>query len=167
MKKRLKIPLLAVIILAVALPVGFAIGQSIEGEAESDQPPIDRRDPDPSTDAIEIGAALKAAQDSGDQEAIDAAAAATRDEWLSRLEDEERSAPEGASSEPDVPAGTYAYLNEAINDGQVEQCRALLSEGHPDDLCELIVLYGEGKIEAGPYTKAEAEAVLEQEGEIR
>lgn len=167
MKTRLKIPLLAVIALILLLTAGFAIAQAVDDPSESDQPRIDHVDADPSTDAIEIGDAYDRAVESGDQEAIDRAADAVRDEWLSRLEPEEREAAENSLSEVDVPAGTVAYLNDAINQGQVEQCEQMLDGGRPDELCELIVLYGEGKIEAGAYTKSEVEAVLREQGETR
>lgn len=167
MKRRLKIPLLAVVILAAALPAGFAIAQVVEGESEGDRPPITHNDPDPSTDAVEIGKAYKEAQASGDHEAIERAADAVRDEWFSRLGSEERAGAETAPPEADPPAGTYAYINESITDGQVAQCKIRLAQGHEDELCELIVLYGEGEIEAGPYTKAEVEIALTQKGENR
>lgn len=164
MKRRVKIPLLAVIVLAVALSSGFAVAQVIEGESESERPPIDRFDPDPSTNAREIGDALTEATRSGDQAAEERAAKAVRDELLSRLQPDEAAAMEDASPEPSVPADTYAYLNPAIDEGQVDQCRGWLEDGRDDELCELIVLHGEGKIEAGPYTQAEVEAILNEEG---
>lgn len=164
MKRSLKIPLLAVSILAVSLPAGFAVAQVVESGGEADRPPIDRRDPDPNTNAKEIGDAFNEAIESGDQAAMDRAADAVRDEFLSRLESDEAEIAENSSPEPKVPVGTYAYIDEAVNEGQVEQCRVLLDSGRPDDLCELIVLYGEGKIEAGPYTNAEANAVLDEAG---
>ncbi len=149
--------------MAVALPAGFAIAQ-IVNEPESEEPPITHVDPDPSTNAIEIGAAFNRAMESGDQAAIDQAADAVREEWFSRLGPEEKVGAETAPPEPDVPADTFAYLNPAINEVQISQCRRRIDEGHRDQLCGLILLFGEGKIEAGPYTKAEVEIILGQNG---
>lgn len=166
MKKRLKMPLFAFIILAVSLPTGFAIAQ-VADQPESEAPPLTHADPDPSTDAIEIGEAFKKARESGDPEAIQKAADAVRAEWFSRQGPEEKEGARTAPKEPDVPAGTYAYINDAINGVQITECRNRLAEGHDDELCELIVLYGEGRINAGPYTKDQVEAILNEKGETR
>lgn len=167
MKKRLKtIPLLAGIILAVSLPAGFAIAQ-VMNQPEGEEPPITHLDPDPSTDAIKIGDAFTKAMESGDQGAIDQAADAVREEWFSRLGPEEKVAAENSPPEPKVPAGTYAYINDAITPAQVEACRDRLDDDHDDQLCELIVLYGEGKIEAGPYTLEEVQVILSTERKTR
>jgi hypothetical protein len=166
-KKRLKsIPVIAVVSLALALPTGFAIAQ-IADQPEAEEPPITRVDPDPSTDAIEIGAAYNKAVESGNQDAIDQASKAVRDEWLSRLSPEERASAESGPPNPDVPADTFAYLSPAITDVQISQCQARLDEGHQDQLCELILLFGEGKVAAGPYTKAEVKGILGEKEEIR
>ena len=160
MEKRFKsVPFIAAVILAVSLPAGFAVAQ-ITSQPEAEQPPMDHLDPDPSTDALEIGAAFERAMESGDQAAIDRAADAVREEWLSRLGPEEKAGAENAPPEPEVPPGTYAYVNDAISASQVESCRDLLRQSRGDALCELIVLYGEGKIAAGPYTLDEVREIL-------
>lgn len=159
MRTRLKIPLLAATALILLLTAGFAIAQAID-QSESDEPPIDHADPDPGSDALEIGDAYTKAVESGDPEAIEKAARAVREEWFSRLGPDEKEGAEAASPEADVPADTYAFVNEAVTPIQVEQCRGRLDEGRPDPLCKLIVLYDEGQIEAGPYTEAEVDAIL-------
>jgi hypothetical protein len=166
MKTRLKIPLLALLLLVVSLIAGFAIAQGVDQETEIDEPPITHTDPDPSTDAIEIREAYDEAVDSGDPEAIEKAAEAVRGEFLSRLSPEEKAVVESAPPEADVPADTYAYLSPYIDDGLINQCSdRMAEERRPNELCELMILYGEGKIESGPYSKDEVKAILGDTGE--
>lgn len=166
MKGRWKIPLLGVIVLAFSLPAGFAFAQVVN-QPEDEEVLITHEDPDPSTDAVALMDALKDAQASGDARAIEQASEAVREEWFSRQGPEEKEAAEAATPEPQVLPGTFAYVNEAVTPTLVSQCRSRLDEHRRDVLCELIVLYGDGKISAGAYTKGEVNAILDQFGGSR
>lgn len=161
MKRSLKASLLAVIVLAVSLPAGFAIAQVVD-RSESDEPLPTHVDPDLSTDAVELNNAAIEAREAGDQAAYDKAIEAMHDEWLSRLSPEERQAAEASLPEPDVPDGTYAYVNETVTYDQVKGCRRLLEERGSEILCELIVLYDEDKIRSGAFTLEQATAAIEE-----
>lgn len=148
----------------VAFLAGLGTAKALDEKSEADDPPIARADPDPSSDSVRIGDAFTRAVESGDPEAIEEAAEAVRDEWLSRLGPEQREAAENSPPEAEVPPNTYAYISEHTTQPQAERCRRRLAEGHPDPLCELIVLHSKEEIEAGPYTKQQVLALLRPEG---
>lgn len=146
-----RVSLMVVIVLAASLPTGFALGQVVN-QPESEQPPITHLDPDPSTDPIVMREALEKAVEEGDRASIDKATSAIHDEWLSRLGDEERVAAEAASPQPEVPAGTVAYVSDAVTPEQAQHCREVVAERGKEALCELIILHDEGKLRTGAFT---------------
>lgn len=154
--------LLALLILALSLPAGFAIAQAVSSP-EAEGPPPTRIDPDPSTDAIAAREALEEAWKSGDPESIARAEEAVREEGLSRLSEDERKVAESAPPEPDVPQGTKAYVAPEASPEQVERCRSIVKERGQDQLCELIVLHAEGRARAGAYSAEEVEQALQAE----
>jgi hypothetical protein len=162
MKKRFMVPLFVVIAVAVSLPAGFAIADAVSG-GEAERPPITRTDPDPRTDPIAQREALEAAWESGDPAAEEKAANALREEMQSRMAPDERQESEAAPPEVDLPPSTYAYVSPAVTPFQIEQCREHLKVNGDDRLCQLIVMYGEGKARAGAYTLEQADQAVATE----
>jgi len=165
MKKGYKLGLLAVIVLAVSVPAGFAIAQVVDGGgSESEQPPINRLDPDPSTNPKVMLEAAERAREEGDRAAEDKAMEEIHEEWKTRLGPEELAAAEAgeaaAPGDPEIPEGTYAYLQESMPDVSISACKSRL-QAHPEDrLCQLMILHEEGKIRAGAFTFEQTEAAI-------
>lgn len=145
---------------AVALPVGFALGQVVRGGDDLVTTPAER-DETPNDSAVGAFAEMNNAFSRGDNAALETASEAVTAEIVKRLEPEERSAYESAPPAPDVPPGTYAYVAEEITPGQLAACNEEAQRtGAESKLCELITLHAEGELRAGAFSAQEvAQAV--------
>lgn len=146
----------------LALPVGFAVAQVVQDQSSGEAGEWRHLDPDPSTDPVAMGNRLAEAQASGNAAELDRVTAEIREELISHLGPEERAAAESASPEPDVPAGTVAYIAPSIVPALVDDCVEKVKEGTADALCKLVVLHSEGRVRAGAFS---AEQVAEALGE--
>lgn len=161
MKRRTSV-LIGIVVAVLCLPIGFAIAQATIAEPEL--PPVaeSHEDPDPSTDAVQEMQALQKAHDEENQAAEKQAAAAMREEILSRMSPEDRAAAEAAPPQEPVPPGTKSYVPPSIPPEAVSKCENELAKTPGLELCELIVLHAQGKIRSGAFSADQQSAALQE-----
>jgi hypothetical protein len=155
-RKRFSLTLLVV---ALALPVGFAASQAIGNDGGEVDPHL-QETPEQVHYLAEQKEAAEEAYAAGDEAALDRAAAAIRDVNLSLMDNEEREAYEAATPEAEVPDDTLAFIPDSMPASLVERCEEEVSERGNEPLCELVILHDEGKIRSGAFSPQEVEQAL-------
>jgi len=153
--------LLVGFVAVLALPVGFAIAQVVQGQQYDESGEWLHRDPDPSTDPIVMGEHLREARATGNTAEEDRVLEEIHVEALSRLSPEERAAAESAPPAPDVPEGTQAYIPPyKPSVALLEDCEKRISEEKATPMCELSVLHAEGRIRSGAFSPEQIAEIL-------
>lgn len=166
---RVKAFLLTGLIALLALPVGFAVAQAIQGQPSSESGEWLHLDPDPSSDPVAMGNRLREARESGNAAELNRVLAEIHDEALSRLSPDERAAAEAAPAEVRVPEGTQAYVAPSVPSVLVDECAKRIANEKADTLCGLIVLHAEGRVRSGAFSAQEVADILDKQatGEAR